>query len=77
MIHMIQELFGQTLSISFQYVGKPTIKAVPELTRSADIKPNERLSLQRRESAVRSSHRTFPGPTAARPVEHFPAGCLG
>jgi hypothetical protein len=36
--------------------------AVPELTRSADIKPNERISLRRHAEGLSLSHRTFPDP---------------
>jgi hypothetical protein len=43
---------------------------VPELTRSADIKLNERVSLRRHSHALSVPHRTFfpkSGPTVAKP----------
>src|ERR1700733_8658274 len=53
--------------------------AVPELTRSASIKLNRRVSLRRHEEALSLRHRAIspkrPGPPKAKPSgDHIPLG---
>jgi hypothetical protein len=51
------------------------VAGVPELTDSADIKLNTRLSLRAPAEKITSRTGYFPGLSVAKPsVEHFPAG---